>query len=238
MDESAQCWQDVAAVLAAGVDRLVLYGPPGTGKTYAALHLETGGAGAERLTCTEDLTSAEVIGSWMPRGDGSWAWRLGPALRAWTAAGGRGGRLVVDEIDRASGDALSTLLTVTDSTASARWRNPETGEWLTPGPEFSVVVTTNLDELEDLPAPLRDRFAVRIRIDRPPVAAVASLSGDLRQAALAGSLAEGERRTSLRSFYAFDQLRNHLGGSEAARLVFGEERAPDVLDALRVAALR
>ncbi len=238
MDETGTCWLDVADVLAAGVDRLVLYGPPGTGKSYAALHLGVGDVPAERLTCTEDLTSAEVIGSWMPRDGGTWSWRLGPALRAWTAHGGRGGRLVIDEIDRASGDALSVLMGVTDSTASARWRHPETGTWLTPGPQFSVVVTTNLEDLEDLPSALLDRFAVRIRVDQPPLAAVASLSSDLRQPALAGSLAERERRVSLRSFYAFDQLRPSLGAERAARLVFGASSAVDVLDALRVGALR
>jgi hypothetical protein len=42
---------------------------------------------------------------------------------------------------------------------------------------------------------------------------------------------------SLRSFYAFDQLRRSCGPSRAAYLVFGEERGKGVLDALSIGAL-
>ncbi len=236
--EAGQCWRDVADVLDAGIDRIVLYGPPGTGKTYAALHLGERDGMAERLVCTEDLTTGEITGTWIPSGDGTWRWREGPAIRAWTARGGRGGRLVVDEVDRASGDALSTLLAMTDTTESARWRNPETGAWIAPGPDFSVVMTTNLEELDELPSALRDRFAVAVRIDRPHPSAVVRLSEDLRSPALGGSLGDEARRVSLRSFYAFDQLRHHYGALRAAQLVFGGDRAGGILDALSVAALR
>ena len=237
-EEQGQCWSDLDDVLAAGITRVLLYGPPGTGKTFTALHFGVAGHGAERLICTEDLTTGEITGTWMPVDAGHWQWREGPAIRAWRGLDGRGGRLVVDEIDRASGDALSTLLAVTDSSESARWRNPDSGEWVTPGPDFSVVMTTNLETLDDLPTALRDRFAVRIRIDRPHPTAVLSLSGDLRLPALSGSLGEPGRRVSLRSFYAFDQLRRHCGASRAAQLVFGEGRGQGVIDALAVGALR
>jgi hypothetical protein len=66
---------------------------------------------------------------------------------------------------------------------------------------------------------------------------LASLSDDLRAPALAGSLGPASRRVSLRSFYAFDQLRRHLGTSRAAQLVFGEDAALSVLDALAIAAI-
>jgi hypothetical protein len=232
-----QCWKDLGDVMSAGISRVLLYGPPGTGKTYAALHFASANVTAERLVCTEDLTTGEITGTWMPTGEGSWSWREGPAIRAWKESGGRGGRLVVDEVDRASGDALSTLLAVTDSKESARWRNPENGEWVSPGPDFSVIMTTNVEDLGAIPAALRDRFAVTIRIDRPHPDALESLSDDLRHAALAGSIAEGPRRLSLRSFYAFDQLRSHLGDDRAARIIFGDDRAESVLDALHIRAL-
>jgi MoxR-like ATPase len=170
----------------------------------------------------------------MPVGENRWEWREGPAIRAWR---GLGGRLVVDEVDRASGDALSTLLAMTDSPESARWRNPETCEWVRPGPQFSVVMTTNIDDLEDIAPSLRDRFPVSIRIDRPHVSALASLSEDLRAPALAGSLGPAHRRVSLRSFYAFDELRRRLGPQRAAYLVFGEDTATSVLDALAIASI-
>jgi MoxR-like ATPase len=231
------CWRDVADVLSAGVSRVLLYGPPGTGKTFAALHHGVEQGHAERLVCTEDLTSGEITGTWMPTGESRFEWREGPAIRAWRGSDGRGGRLVLDEVDRASGDALATLLAVTDSPESARWRNPETLEWVRPGREFSVVMTSNIEDLDDVPRALRDRFPVSIRVDRPHPAAVLRLSGDLRGPALAGSLGPEQRRVSLRSFYAFDELRRHHGPTRAARLVFGEDVAQSVLDALTIGAV-
>lgn len=231
----SQCWRDLTDALSAGVNRILLYGPPGTGKTFAALRMGVTGV-AERLVCTEDLTTAEILGTWMPVGAGRWEWREGPAIRSWRHDG-VGGRLVVDEVDRASGDALSTLLAVTDSPDSARWRNPETGAWVRPGADFSVVMTSNIETLSYIPDALRDRFPVAIRIDQPHPFAVAQLSADLREPAIAASIAEPERRISLRSFYAFDQLRQRLGQERAATLLFGESKAQGFLDALRVGAL-
>jgi MoxR-like ATPase len=236
-EEANSCWRDLADVLSAGISRVLLYGPSGTGKTYAALHHGAGTVPAERLVCTEDLTSGEITGTWMPVGENRWEWREGPAIRAWRGAGALGGRLVIDEVDRASGDALSTLLAMTDSPESARWRNPETSEWVRPGPQFSVVMTTNVEDLDDIAPSLRDRFPVSIRIDRPHVSALASLSPDLRAPALAGSLGPASRRVSLRSFYAFDELRRQLGPARAAQLVFGEDTATSVLDSLAIASI-
>lgn len=235
--EVGQCWNDVVDVLCAGITRVLLYGPPGTGKTYGALKLGTTKGVSERLVCTEDLTTGEITGTWMPTGAGKWEWREGPAIRAWSSNSGRGGRLVVDEVDRASGDALSTLLAITDSVESARWRNPETGQWVKPGPDFSVVMTTNLEDLEELPPALRDRFPVAILIDRPHPLAVASLSDDLKGPALNGSMGEVARRVSLRSFYAFDQLRARLGAERAARIVFGDVSGRAIIDALSIGSL-
>ncbi len=230
------CWRDLADVVEAGLSRVLLYGPPGTGKTYAALHFGVSEP-AERLVCTEDLTTGEITGTWMPVGEGRWEWREGPAIRAWRGASGSGGRLVVDEVDRASGDALSTLLAMTDSVESARWRHPNSGEWLSPGPRFSVVMTSNIEELDDVPSSLRDRFPISIRIDRPHQTALNRLSADLRAPALAGSLGPSGRRVSLRSFYAFDQLRARHGAQRAAQLVFGATTSVAVLDALSIGAL-
>jgi MoxR-like ATPase len=173
----------------------------------------------------------------MPTGENRFEWREGPAIRAWRADDGKGGRLVLDEVDRASGDALATLLAITDSPESARWRNPDTLEWVRPGREFSVVMTSNVDDVDEIPASLRDRFPVNIRIDRPHPHAVAQLSHDLRVPALAGSLGPRERRVSIRSFYAFDELRTHHGPERAAVLVFGYDVAQGVLDALAIGAV-
>jgi MoxR-like ATPase len=237
VDELGPCWKDFDDVVRAGIRRVLLYGPPGTGKTFAALHHGVSDAPAERLICTEDLTSGEITGTWMPTGEQRFQWREGPAIRAWRGAGGRGTRLVLDEVDRASGDALATLLAITDSPESAHWRNPDTLEWVRPGREFSVVMTSNVDDVEEIPAALCDRFPVSIRVDRPHPNAVAQLSRDLRAPALAGSLGPRDRRVSIRSFYAFDELRTHHGPERAASLVFGGDAAQSVLDALAISAV-
>jgi MoxR-like ATPase len=237
VDELGPCWRDFDDVVRAGIRRVLLYGPPGTGKTFAALHHGVTDAPAERLICTEDLTSGEITGTWMPTGEQRFEWREGPAIRAWRGKNGRGTRLVLDEVDRASGDALATLLAITDSPESALWRNPDSLEWVRPGREFSVVMTSNVDDLEEIPAALRDRFPVTVRVDRPHPHAVAQLSRDLRAPALAGSLGPRDRRISIRSFYAFDELRTHHGAERAASLVFGYDVAQGVLDALAISAV-
>jgi MoxR-like ATPase len=170
----------------------------------------------------------------MPSGENQFEWREGPAIRAWRGPHGHGSRLVLDEVDRASGDALATLLAVTDSPESARWRNPDTLEWVRPGDQFSVVMTSNVEDVSEIPPSLRDRFPISIRVDRPHAEAVERLSRDLRAAAMAGSLGPEGRRLSLRSFYAFDELRRHHGPERAAELVFGSSSAQSILDALAI----
>jgi MoxR-like ATPase len=228
------CWEDVVDALAAGIDRLVLYGPPGTGKTYAALRLGVGTSGAHRLVCTEDMTSADVTGCWMPTASGRFEWLDGAAIRAWRGDGVVGGRLVVDEADRACGDVLALLLAVCDTDGSARFDHPATGEAVVPQPGFTVVMTTNLEHPDELPTPLRDRFPVAIPIDAPHPDAVAALPEDLRDAAAAVAAAPASRRVSLRAFYAFATLREAVEPPRAARLAFGAERGQEIADALAV----
>ena len=101
-----QCWQDLQDTLENGVDRVILFGPSGIGKTYAGMHIGNVEAGAFRLVCTEDMTNMEVTGSFMPDGKGGFNWLNGSALKAWEGNGVNGGRLIVDEIDKASGDVM------------------------------------------------------------------------------------------------------------------------------------
>lgn len=228
-----QCWQDVEDVLAAGVTRLILFGPPGTGKTYAGLNIGNVAAGAYRVACTEDMTEADVTGCWMPNASGTWSWNLGKAIRAWEGDGLAGGRLVLDEIDRANGDIESLLLAVTDTVESAKWEHPETGRTVRPRDGFSVVMTTNLEQMADLPTALKDRFPVAIRINQPHPAALAALPADLRAPAAAAADADPNRRFSIRTFQQFAVLRDKLGAERAAKLLFGPV-ADDIVDALRI----
>lgn len=232
--ELPECWRDVVDALSAGIDRLVLYGPPGTGKTYGALRMAVGTEGAHRVVCTEDMTAADVTGCWMPTAQGAFEWLDGAALRSWRGDGTRGGRLVVDEADRATGDVLALLLAVCDTDGSARFDHPATGEAVAPLDGFSVVMTTNLEDPGELPDALRDRFPVMVKIDEPHPDAVARLPEDLRAAAAAAAGAPADRRASLRAFYAYAQLREHLEPQRAARLAFGRLRGQEIADALAI----
>lgn len=222
------CWQDLYDALEAGIDRVILYGPPGTGKTFAGLTIGVKN-GSHRVICNEDMTDAEITGSFRPTGSGVWAWHAGAVVKAWDD----GGRVVADEIDKASGDVLSTMLAMFDTPESASWTNPETGVIHVPKAGFSVVMTTNVENMRDLPMALKDRFPVAIRIDQPHPNALLALSPDLRTAARNSADADRNRRFSIRTFQAFDKLRQNMTQERAAKIIFGD-MASSVLDAISV----
>lgn len=226
------CWQALKDVLDNGIDRVILFGPPGTGKTYAGMNFGNVAQGSFRITCTEDMTNLNVDGAFMPTSDGkAFRWYEGSALKAWKS----GGRLVVDEIDKAGSDVFATLLNFLDSPESASWEHPESGEIYRPKNGFSAVMTTNIEDMSDLPEALADRFPVRIRINQPHPMALKRLSRDLREVAVNYADA-GSERISLRTFMAFDSMRRALGDEKAANIVFGY-RASGIMDALRVNAV-
>jgi MoxR-like ATPase len=144
--------------------------------------------------------------------------------------------LVVDECDKASGDVSALLLAFTDSRASSIHDLPN-GDRISPESGFSVVMTSNIESPYDLPEALKDRFPVALEINAPHPNAIASLPADLQLVANAVISADPERRSSLRAFYAFDQLRNTVGLERAATLAFGQERGEAVIDTLRVSKL-
>jgi len=222
-----QCWQDVSVTLEAGLSRLCLYGPPGTGKTYSALTHGVNDAGSFRLTCVDDMTTAQIEGMWKPTRDG-WTFHEGPAVRAWR----NGGRLVVDEVDKASGDVLGALLAFTDSDQSARWEHPDTGEIVRPADGFSVVITTN-SHPNALAEALRDRFPVRVLVDEPHPEALEMLPDYLREPARLLANVDEDRRQSLRAFHALAQLAEKVGLERAANLVM-PDHAESIVTAKRI----
>lgn len=227
-----ECWQALEDCLNNGIDRVVLYGPSGIGKTYAGLTMGNVEGGAYRLVCTEDMTNADVTGAFMPNDRGTFTWNYGSAVKAWEGNGIIGGRLIVDEVDKAGGDVFATLLAMLDSPESATWENSETGRIHRPRQGFTAIMTTNIENMEELPTALADRFPVRIRINTPHPNALLRLSPDLRTYAVRMADA-GERRISLRAFMAFDKLRKSLGDERSAVLTFGA-RAQSILDAIAI----
>lgn len=229
-------WSEFYDALRAGIDRIIVFGPPGTGKTYAGLTAGNVSAGAHRLICNEDMTSSDITGHYKPNGADSWKWNDGAVIKAWEGDGINGGRVVADEIDKASGDVQSLLLAMFDTVESASWENPETGRIIRPRDGFSVVMTTNLEEMEDLPTALKDRFPVAIRISEPHPNALLALPEDLREAARKSADADAGRRFSIRAFQAFDKLRQEIELDRAAKMIFGRQ-ASSIVDALKIEAV-
>lgn len=223
------CWDTFKQIVHAGVDRVILYGPPGTGKTFSALHsVKREGQDSHRLTCTDDMTNMDVTGGFLPSADGGFQWIEGVAIKARRT----GARLVVDEIDKAGGDVFATLLNMTDSDGSSEWEHPVTGEKTTPAPGYTVVMTTNVEQIEELPQALIDRFPVRLRIDRPHPDALLTLPSHWR--GYADRMADaGSERMSLRLFQSMAKLSRQMGEEKSAQLILGE-RAQAFLEAIKI----
>jgi hypothetical protein len=93
-------------------------------------------------------------------------------------------------------------------------------------------MTTNVENMGELPTALTDRFPIKIRINEPHPSALLRLSPDLRD--FARRMADaGDRRISLRAFIAYDTMRKTLGAERSAQLTFGE-RAQSILDAIKI----
>jgi MoxR-like ATPase len=232
---SNKCWSDLDNALKAGLDRVLLYGQPGTGKTYYCLNkhlpsMQNPTRQAYRLLCSTDMTKGDIEGMFRPNRD-EWVFAESVCLTAWRT----GGRLILDELDQAGGDALTGLLAVVDSSGSTVMNHPDTGEAIKPVEGFQVIATTNAVKLNDLPPALLDRFPVRININTPNPEAIELLPADLREIAN-GWISDATRRVSLRSFFTFDQARKTLPIETAARLVFASH-ATAITEAVRTATV-
>jgi len=230
-----QCYIDIQDAIASGTDRLILFGRPGTGKTFSGLTVGVNAAGSERLICTEDMTSADVSGAFMPNVSGGFEFLPGAALRAWQ----NGSRLVIDEIDKAGGDVFAQLLAFTDTVDSASFTRPDNGEVVRPQPGFSVVMTSNIEDPRDLPTALKDRFPVAIEVNAAHPAALMALPPQLRLLAAAMVAGEPGQRASLRAFYEFNRLitGGHFTVERAANLIFGEVMATQIIRCMSVGTL-
>ncbi len=226
------CWKAFYEIMAAGQKRAILYGPPGTGKTHAALNIGEVDRGSFRLICTETMTEFDIAGGWMPNGE-QWEWYEGQAVKAWRGDGMKGARLVIDEIDKANGDPLGVLLAFTDSPDSARWKHPQNGRIEMPKDGFSVIATTNVEDLRELPPALLDRFPVSIRINEPHPLALETLPKDLRHQAKVTADAGDGQNISLRKWQSFAEMRETLDAERAAKILF-KDQAQAIVDALAI----
>ena len=222
-------WNTIERVIAES--RLcLLYGPPGTGKTTAAVNAARGAVSMSNVTLADETPAAELRGHFVPRG-GDFVWMDGPALAEFR----RGGHLVLNEIDKASDDALDFLHALLDDPTVAAITLP-TGETVRAGETFKCVCAMN-GQPEDLPSAVLSRLAVRIEILEPHPDALAHFPQAIRDAIVGTIGAEDDRRSELRAWNAYMALAAKLGDETAAKAVF-QHRAQEVLNAVRMAGER
>jgi len=222
-------WQQIEDVVTTR-HHVCLSGPPGCGKTYLATVGASAVGAVYSLTLTEETPAAELRGHYVPKG-GEFVWHDGPAIRAWR----EGARVVINEIDKASGDALTFLLALLDDPQVARLTLP-TGETVKPRAGFQAVATCNGDPDQTLPPALRDRFAITIIVDEPHPNALTGLEAPLANAVRANfGHSDPARRISVRQAWAFTHLAQAMDDREtAAKAVWGS-RGLDILNSLALA---
>ena len=227
------CWDLIKQVLGKS-RRVLLYGPPGTGKTYSAVKQSTpldmnGNANVYQVTMTEDTASANLEGFYKPSSTGTFEWHDGIAIQAWR----NGGRLVINEIDHASPDAMTFLHAILDDQDIAMLTlNNDTKETVRPAEGFQVVATTNSPP-ESLPLALKDRFPVKIHVDKIHPKAMAQFPDEWHGVINETTMIDDpEERISVRAWKEFFDLQDKGFSAQAAgKLVFGY-KSEELVDAI------
>ena len=229
------CWKMITAVIGRS-DRILLYGPPGTGKTYSAVKQAApmdsdGNANVYQITMTEDTASANLEGFYKPSSKGTFEWHDGIAIQSWR----NGGRLVMNEIDHASPDAMTFLHAILDDQEIAQLTlNNDTKETVKPAEGFQVIATTN-SLPESLPLALKDRFPVKIHVDEIHPKAMEYFPEEWHDVIQDTSLVEDpEERISVRAWKEFFDLQDKGFSAEiAAKLIFSD-KAEELVDAVEL----
>ncbi len=234
--EMKPCW-DLANLILDTNGNLLFYGPPGTGKTRQATQFGINDPDdVITITLTEETPAAELKGHFIVK-DRDFIWHDGLVVQAWKL----GKRLVINEIDHASGDVFTILMAALDDPQVASLTLPITDEFgqpmtVRPQPGYHAIATMN-GVPDDLPEALRDRFPAKVNINEAHPDAIASLPTDLQEPAR-NSVGVEDGRVSVRSWFSFAALREQIRDEEAAaQLVFGTQYQ-EVLNAMRIAEER
>lgn len=221
MASKYNCWELIEATLPYS-RRTLLHGMPGTGKTYIG---EYHGLKPEQEVYSIYITEYTPVSE--PRGniypvvrskERVYEWQDGPATKAFRT----GGRLIINEIDKASDDCITFFLALLDDIAVSRLTLP-TGEVVMPHPDFTVVATMNAKPMA-LIDPLRDRFPVTVHVDRVNPYAFLTIPEDVRDIAKTTSQDPiPENRVGIRAWQEFAILREQGMVEEmAAHACFGD----------------
>ena len=230
------CWDLLNDVISVS-NRILLYGPPGTGKTYSAVKQDQpinafGEPNVFQITMTEDTASANLEGFYKPSKDGGFQWHDGIAIQAWR----HGGRLVINEIDHASPDAMTFLHAILDDPEIAGITiNNDKRETVRPAEGFQVIATTNSPP-ESLPLALKDRFPVKINMDTIHPKALEVFPKEWHGVINDTTLVDDpEQRVSIRAWKEFFMLKdNNFNEETAAKLIFSD-KAEEIIDAVLLA---
>lgn len=231
---AAQAWARAEALLVSTslkTRRVCLYGPPGTGKTSMAYRLsKREGWTMHRITLTEESSGSVLIGQYVIKG-GDTVWMDGAATLAMRESHNGPTLLVLDEIDHASGDAMTRLLEVLNDPEMVEVSLP-TGEVIKPRAEnWRVLCTTNADPAASVLPAVYDRLHLSVLITHPHPELVESC----KSPAVRKLLCATSRDVSIRCLLSFDALMaDGLTPDKAARLVWPESAASGILDAMKL----
>lgn len=219
------------------ISRILVYGPPGVGKTHeACMFFKDQNIEFEQVTATEGDMVSEYRGMWVPNGN-KFDWFNGLLIRAWTANGGKGMPIIINEVDKFPMECMAILHAILDNPNIATLTLPN-GSRVHPGPDFQFIGTMN-GVPGDLSEALQSRFQVKINIESPHDSALETLDSDVQAVAVKLILHDDPlKRVNFRQLLTFKEIRRDLGDDMAAALVFGRESYIDVLGAIKIAGAK
>lgn len=204
---------------------------PGTGKSSAGVMLAAAkDAECITLTMTDSMTASDMLGCWMPQGNGNFVWHDAPVGRAIRrAASGLPTVLLINEAHNAGPDAIHTLYGVLDQGKSAEFTLPN-NETLRITDALTIIVTMNPEPKDVLPEAIVSRLGVMIDLkDEVSPMILEALPEHLRSMVADGRLASRE---------AFTLVQLTQAGCDpfvAVQATLGEERTASYGDALAIA---